>query len=100
VYRLVGVVPGRTDIDVFWLGDFGSIEIAKIAMPDHVEAFVQKATLNDQSSFAVDHFLIDRLARRDCQIVRAEPCRREYHLSAAKALSGPTFVKCDTDSGK
>jgi hypothetical protein len=73
VYRLVGVVPGRTDIDVFWLGDFGSIEIAKIAMPDHVEAFVQKATLNDQSSFAVDHFLIDRLARRDCQIVRAEP---------------------------
>jgi len=83
-------MPSRADVDVFRLGGFGSIEIAKIAMPNHVEAFVQKAALEDQRFFAVNHFLIDRLAQGNCQIVRTES--RGSHLSTANALFGPAFV--------
>jgi hypothetical protein len=98
-FLLVGIVTCRAGIEVVRLGIVASVKIAKVAMPNDFEAFVQKASLNDQSFFAADNFLIkSKLRIFPAQIETAESGGWEYDLAGWGIHRTSSILQCDENS--
>ena len=98
-FLLVGIVTCRAGIEVVRLGIVASVKIAKVAMPNDFEAFVQKASLNDQSFFAADNFLIkSKLRVFPAQIETAESGGWEYDLAGWGIHRTSAILQCDENS--